>query len=184
MGLTLIDSRNGFNGISCLEMLWTVRNHWPSGSRFALNCYRHESQLIVQRPAAICHILTSREELAQGYPISVVLYGLGLLILADAMWEADLEVLQPWYADDEATWETNRRNTNILCAFTEKVPFHGYFPEPEKIWHICAEEREEEEARESFDAEGLKVRFKRGQRYLDGLCGERWTGGDAGVVTA
>ena len=35
--LTLIDSRNGFNEISRLVMMWTVRYHWPSGGRLSLN---------------------------------------------------------------------------------------------------------------------------------------------------
>ena len=45
--LTLIDTRNVFNDLSCLAMLWTVRHYWPSGSIFALNFYRHEAQLVV-----------------------------------------------------------------------------------------------------------------------------------------
>ena len=36
-GTTLIDTRNGFNELSRLEMLWTVRHLWPVGSRFAFN---------------------------------------------------------------------------------------------------------------------------------------------------
>ena len=42
-GLTLIDARNGFNDLSRLEMLCTVRQHWPLGARLALNYYRHEA---------------------------------------------------------------------------------------------------------------------------------------------
>ena len=38
---TLVDARNGFNKLSRLEMLWTVRHRWLAGSRFAFNCYRH-----------------------------------------------------------------------------------------------------------------------------------------------
>ena len=68
---------------------------------------------------------------------------------------------------------TLRRNAKLLCALTEKLPYHGYFPDPEKIWHICAEEKEEEEARAYFEAEGLKVRFTRGHQYLGGFCGGR-----------
>ena len=87
--LTLIEPRNVFNDISCLVMLWTVRHCWPSGSRFALNCYRHEAQLVVRRPVALCHILTIREGVTQEYPLSMVPYGLDLLPLEEAMREAD-----------------------------------------------------------------------------------------------
>ena len=36
-GTTLIDARNGFNKLSRLAMLWTVRHRWPTGARFAFN---------------------------------------------------------------------------------------------------------------------------------------------------
>ena len=36
-GTTLVDARNGFNNLSRLEMLWTVRHRWPAGARFAFN---------------------------------------------------------------------------------------------------------------------------------------------------
>ena len=36
-GTTLVDARNGFNKLSRLEMLWTVRHCWPAGAIFAFN---------------------------------------------------------------------------------------------------------------------------------------------------
>ena len=30
-GTTLVDAHNGFNELSRLEMLWTVRHRWPAG---------------------------------------------------------------------------------------------------------------------------------------------------------
>ena len=33
----LVDDRNGFNELSRLAMLWTVRHRWPDGARFAFN---------------------------------------------------------------------------------------------------------------------------------------------------
>ena len=42
-GVTLIDTINVFNELSCLTVLWKARHHWPSGARFALNCYQHEA---------------------------------------------------------------------------------------------------------------------------------------------
>ena len=41
IGMTLVDARNGFNELSRLAMLWTVRHRWPAGARFAFNCYKH-----------------------------------------------------------------------------------------------------------------------------------------------
>ena len=34
---TLVHSRNGFNELSLLAMLWTVRHLWPAGAIFAFN---------------------------------------------------------------------------------------------------------------------------------------------------
>ena len=49
-GTTLVDSRNGFNKLRCLEMLWTVKHRWPAGARFVSNCYKHWAQLLLRKP--------------------------------------------------------------------------------------------------------------------------------------
>ena len=49
-GTMLVDSHNGFNKLSRLAMLWTVRHIWPAGVRVAFNCYRHWAQLILCQP--------------------------------------------------------------------------------------------------------------------------------------
>ena len=36
-GTTLVDACNGFNELSCMEMLWTVRHRWLTGAKFAFN---------------------------------------------------------------------------------------------------------------------------------------------------
>ena len=61
---TLIDSHNGFNELSLLAMLWTVRHRWPSGARFALNCYKHWAQLLLCHPGTAPVIIDPRG----GYP--------------------------------------------------------------------------------------------------------------------
>ena len=81
-GLTLIETINGFNELSCLKILWTVRHLWQSGVRLALNCYCNKALLVVHRPTALLNIITSREGVTQGYPLLMVLYKLSLLTLA------------------------------------------------------------------------------------------------------
>ena len=49
-GTTFVDARNGFNELSRLATLWTVRHHWPAGARFAFNCYKHWAQLLLRQP--------------------------------------------------------------------------------------------------------------------------------------
>ena len=38
-GFILVDARNAFNKLNRYTMLWTVKHLWPSGCRFAFNCY-------------------------------------------------------------------------------------------------------------------------------------------------
>ena len=47
---TLVFACNGFNKLSRLEVLWTVRKRWPEGAMFAFNCCRHWTQLLLHHP--------------------------------------------------------------------------------------------------------------------------------------
>ena len=49
-GTTLVDACNGFNKLSRLEIMWTVRHLCPTGARFAFNCYKHWAQLLLRHP--------------------------------------------------------------------------------------------------------------------------------------
>ena len=79
--LLLVDAANGFNNISRLEMLWSVRHQCPCLSRFAINCYRHEVCLLCRHPGQIALILLSKEGITQGDPLLMSLYGIALLPL-------------------------------------------------------------------------------------------------------
>ena len=67
-GTTLVDARNGFNELSRLTMLWTVRHCWPAGARFAFNFYRHWAQLILRHLRELPVAILSQEGVTQGYP--------------------------------------------------------------------------------------------------------------------
>ena len=84
-GLTLVNVRNGFNELSRMLMLWTMRHQWTKGTRFAFNCYHHSAQMVPRTPAEQAVILISREGVTQGNPPSMVLYGVALLSLAQAL---------------------------------------------------------------------------------------------------
>ena len=82
-GTTLVDARNGFNELSRLAMLWTVRHRWPAGVRFAFNCYKHWAQLLLRQPGEPPVTILSREGVTQGDPLSMVLYRITLVPLVD-----------------------------------------------------------------------------------------------------
>ena len=81
----LVDATNGFNELSRKAMLWTVRHRWANGARFSFNCYRHSAQLILRRSGGHCTILLSCKGVTRGDPLSMVLYGLTLTTLAEAI---------------------------------------------------------------------------------------------------
>eukprot|EP00957_Ditylum_brightwellii_P157649 11999074-Ditylum_brightwellii.AAC.1 len=60
-GTTLVDARNGFNKLSRLAMLWTVRHWWQQGTRFLFNWYQHWALLIIRQPGGPPVILHSKE---------------------------------------------------------------------------------------------------------------------------
>ena len=101
-GTTLVDARNGFNELSCLAMLWTVRHRWTEGAKFAFNCYKHCAQLLLRKPEEPPVTILSREEVTQGDPLSMVLYGITLVPLVEELRAADLGLLSPFYADNAA----------------------------------------------------------------------------------
>ena len=95
-GTTLVDARNGFNELSRLPMMWTVRHRWPAGARFALNCYRHLAQLLLRQPMEPPVTILSREGFTQGDPLSMVQYGITLVPLEEELRAADLGLLSPF----------------------------------------------------------------------------------------
>jgi hypothetical protein len=128
----LVDATNGFNELGRKAMLWTVRHRWASGARFSFNCYRHSAQLILRRRGKDCAVILSREGVTQGDPLSMVLYGLSLTPLAEALRRAVPTVVQPWYADDAAMAGPVEGIRDAQRLLLEWGPRRGYFPEPDK----------------------------------------------------
>jgi hypothetical protein len=87
-------------------------------------------------------------------------------------------VLQLWYADDLAMMGAVKRSVKVMQELMKKGPSVGYFPQPEKSWHICPKEHEDA-ARGAFEDAGIQMNFCRGKRYVGGFVGsearlERW----------
>ena len=66
--ITLVDACNGFNKLSRLAMLWTVRHRWPLGARFAFNCYMNWAQILLRQPGEPPATILGREGVTQGDP--------------------------------------------------------------------------------------------------------------------
>ena len=165
-GTTLLDDHNGFNELRRLAMLWTVRHRWPTGVRFAFNCYRHWAQLLLRHPGEPPVTILNREGITQGEPLSMVLYGITLAPLAEELRAAYPGLLYPFYADDAAFSGLARQSAQLLKLLMKRGPDRGYFPEPAKSLFILDNLGQEKTAKQAFSKEGLVLNFVRGIQYL------------------
>ena len=97
-------ARNAYNEENRTDMLWAVRHKWPSGTRFALNCYRHWATLVIRSGDGMGHFLHRKEGVTQGDPLAMIEYGLGILPLIQDLRAAHPRVTQTWYCDDAGAW--------------------------------------------------------------------------------
>ena len=61
------------------RMLWNVWNLWLSRYRFVFNCYHHWYSLVLRNGNGMASIMHGREGMIQGDPLSIFVYGLGVL---------------------------------------------------------------------------------------------------------
>ena len=91
--------QKSFTEINRVGMLWTVHHLWPSGARFVFNCYRHWSSLVLRNRNRTASTLYSSERVMQGYPISMVACGIGVLPMIKNLKAAHPDATKTWYAD-------------------------------------------------------------------------------------
>ena len=97
-GTTLVDARNGFNELSRLAMLWTVRHRWLAESRFAFNYYKPLMKLLLRQLGELPVSILSRDGVTQGDPFFMILYGITLVPLSEELRAAYPGLLLPFYA--------------------------------------------------------------------------------------
>jgi hypothetical protein len=94
------DASNAFNEKIRAAMLWTVRHKWPSGARFALNCYKWWANLAIHGQKGSFLEIHLKEGVTQGDPLAMFTYGIGVLPLICLLKRNHLGLFQSWYADD------------------------------------------------------------------------------------
>ena len=166
--VTCVDARNGFNKLSRMAMLWTVRHRWSKGSRFAFNCYRHACILIVHQDGDECLEILSEEGVTQGDPLAMILYGIDLIPLAEYIQAAVLSVLQIWYADSSAFAGKASGIKRCMEILIRMGPTHGYHLEPAKSISIG---KPEHEARAKDILQEFNFQYTVGARYIGSFIG-------------
>jgi hypothetical protein len=169
-GFLLIDASNAFNEVNRTAMLWTVRHEWPSGARFAFNCYKHWAILVIRDNDGTAIFLHSKEGVTQGDPLAMFGYGIGALPLIRQLKEEFRSVKQPWYADDAGAAGKFALIKAVFARLQEIGPRFGYYPEPTKSI-LVVREKNLDEAKKAFADFGFKI--KTGNRYLGGFIGEK-----------
>ena len=126
---TLVDARNGFNEMNCLEMLWTVNHCLLVGLRFVLNCYRHWAQLLLCQSGDAPVILLSLEGVTHVYFLLIVLYGITLVPWKRSLWK-HIQLFCPlFYANDAAFDGSSRWRVVLMHLLMVGGTDRGYFPE-------------------------------------------------------
>ena len=169
-GFLLVDAANAFNAGNRTAILWTVRHLWPSGARFSFNCYRHWSSLMIRRDDGYeADFLMSKEGVTQGDPLSMILYGIGMLPLTKLLKKEIPDCIQPWYADDAGAGGSFEAIEDFFNLLVEEGPARGYFPEPTKSI-LVVKPQLVEAAKLRFEPLGFKI--STGDRYLGGFLGD------------
>ena len=88
------DTRNGFNKLKQLSVLLTIHHCCSRESNFSFNCYHLQFILIVRNREKLATIMNSKEGVAQGDPLSMLLYGTASTPLAELIQKEYNDVVQ------------------------------------------------------------------------------------------
>ena len=131
-GFLLIDAENVFNSLPRVNMLRNVRHLWPKGARFAFNLYCFANLLICRSNIEDHFQMQSKERSIQGCPLSMFLYGIGVLPLIRKLKKLHPDVIQPCFVDDAAEdgrWQQLELFYEELLLYE---PGFWYFPNSAK----------------------------------------------------
>ena len=98
----LVDATNAFNSINREAMLHNIAVKCPEINRYVQNCYGKPSKLFIvdgKQNGDKC-ILYSEEGTAQGDPVAMAMYALGLSVLQSELKHEITNVKSVAYADD------------------------------------------------------------------------------------
>ena len=164
----LIDAANAFNSINRCTMLENISRLCPIAYVYAYNCYTLHARLFIVGGRE----LRSKEGTMQGDPVSMALYGLGLIPLLSKIKRDDLSknIQHVAYADDLTGGGCIRALRKWFDNIVLYGPSFGYDAEPSKSW-LVVKESDYDEAVEVFKDTDVNI-TKRGKKHLGAVVGQ------------
>ena len=106
----------------------------------------------------------------QGYPLDMIAYGIGILLIICELCNVHPQVTQPWYADNTGKGGESDTLQEHMQEFLVRVSPQGYLPGPTKSILVVSLQNVQR-AEEHFWA--IRMRVVTGSRYLGGLIGDQ-----------
>ena len=131
-GFLPVDAKNESNEINRIGMLWAVFHLCPFRACFFFNCYHHWSLLVLHNGNGTDIILHIREGMTQGGPLTMVVYGLRVLLIIKNLKIEHHDVMQPWYSDNLGSIGTFGSIEGCFNSLTQVFPYCGCYPKPTK----------------------------------------------------
>ena len=121
----LVDASNAFNNLNHQAALHNIHILCPPLATILSNTYQADVQLFIDGET-----LYSREGTTQGDPLTMAMYGIGILPLIHEL--TPMNVKQVWYADDASAGGKISNLLNWWNAVCNKGPGYGYTVKPKK----------------------------------------------------
>ena len=137
------------------------------------NCYRRWAHLLLSHPSNAPFILLIWEGVTQGDSLSIVLYGITLVLLTEDLKDADTTLLSTLYANDAVFDGSLRQSTTQLKILMDRGKDRGYFPNPAKSVFIADNPEDKEAAKRGFYWAGLNLSYVDGEHYLEAYLGTK-----------
>ena len=153
-------------------MLWAVQFEWPSGVQFSLNCYRFGATLVVFNKDGSGHFLHIKEGVTQGYPLTIITFGIGIFLMICKLYTTHAHIMQPWYGEDSVEGGAFEALHDNMYNLLVRRSLQEYFPDLTKsilvvfLWNV---QRAEAYLR------GMGVQVVTGSRYLGVFIGDQET---------
>ena len=113
-------------------MLWALHHEWTSGARFSFNYYRQWATIVIRKRYGMGHFLHSKEGVTQEFPLDMIAYSLGILLLIRNLRACHPIITQNWHADDSGAGGNFAGIRQHLDDLIVRAPPQGYLPESNK----------------------------------------------------